>query len=121
MNRILFLGRLTANPEYKINENTKKITRFRLAVDNGKNYDALFINVVTFDNLADQCYKYLQKASQIFIEGRLDCRQDPETKQNYYSVVAQRVIFLKGIKNNQEKNNIENDSNESDEIRKDGE
>jgi single-strand DNA-binding protein len=102
MNRVLFLGRLTANPEYKINENEKKITRFRLAVDNGKNYDALFINVVTFDRLADQCYKYLQKASQIFIEGRLDCRQDSETKQNYYSVVAQRVTFLKGTKTIQE-------------------
>lgn len=102
MNKVLFLGRLVANPEYKINDREKRICHFRLAVDNGKNYEALFINVTVFDNLADQCQKYLQKASQIFIEGRLDSRRHPETKIEYFSVVAQRVTFLRGTKGTEE-------------------
>ena len=100
MNKVLFLGRLTANPEYKISENNKKITHFRLAVNHGKDYPPLFITIVTFDNLADQCNRWLQKGSQVFLEGRLDLRQNQETKQEYYSVVAKRVTFLKDIKEN---------------------
>lgn len=106
MNKVLFLGRLVANPEYKVNEKGKKISTFRLAINNGKNYKSLFINITTFDNLAEQCYKWLQKASQIFIEGRLDMIQI-ENKPTYYSVIANQVTFLQGIKNNNDQSKKE--------------
>jgi len=97
MNKVLFLGRLVANPEYKINEKGTKISTFRLAINNGKNYEPLFINVTVFNNLADQCYKWLQKATLVFIDGRLEMRQ-AENGETYYSVISNQVTFLKGLK-----------------------
>jgi single-strand DNA-binding protein len=98
MNKILLLGRLTADPEYKITEKGKKITYFRLAVNNGEKFNPLFIRTVAFDDLADRSFKSLQKGSQVFVEGRLDLQQNIDTKQNYYSVVAHAITFLKGTK-----------------------
>lgn len=98
MNKVIFIGNLVANPEFKINEQGLKICSFRLAINNGKNYDATFINIKVFKVLAETCQQYLQKGSRVLIEGRLDSYQNSETKITYYSVVANSVQFIKNIK-----------------------
>ncbi|MFA5048562.1 MAG: single-stranded DNA-binding protein [Patescibacteria group bacterium] len=90
MNKIILVGRLVANPEFKINESGTKIGKLRIAVDNNKN--TLFINVVYFDKLAEVCQKYLTKGRKILVDGRLDYRETEEG--NYYSVIANEIDFL---------------------------
>jgi single-strand DNA-binding protein len=97
MNKIFLLGRLVANPEFKINEKEKRISRFRLAVNNHNKSNTLYMNIVAFDTLAELIQKFLQKGSQVFVDGRLEMIQT-EDKKTYYSVVANDVRFLSNLK-----------------------
>lgn len=96
MNRVFLIGRLVANPEFEIKESGTQICSFRIAINNRRNDNSLFINVKTFNKLAELCQKYLQKASLISIEGRID-NYKTEDKE-YWSVIADEVEFLKGTK-----------------------
>lgn len=98
MNKVIFLGRLVDNPRFTILPNETKLLSFRLAVSSSRDDKTLFINVVTFGKLAEQCQKMLQKATKVLIDGRLECRKDNETNLEYYSVVANEVKFLTGLK-----------------------
>lgn len=96
MNRAILIGRLVANPEFKITEKEKQICNFRIAIKELKQKEPIFLNVVTFDNLAKNCQNWLQKASMVLIEGRIEIRKYEE--KEYYSIVANNVKFLKGTK-----------------------
>jgi single-strand DNA-binding protein len=91
MNKIILVGRLVANPEFKINESGTKIGKFRLA-NNDNTKSSLFINVVYFDKLAEICQKYLTKGRKVLVEGRLEYRETEEG--NYYSIKAENIEFL---------------------------
>ncbi len=101
MNRIILTGRLTANPEFEIKESGTQICYFRIAVNNRRNDTTLFINVKTFSKLAELCQKYLQKATLISLEGRLDNYKTED--REYWCVIADEVEFLKGTKENEQK------------------
>lgn len=97
MNKIILVGNLVANPEFSIRESGLKMGKFRIAVNTGKEKSAMFINVIYFDKLAEQCQNYLQKGSMVLIDGRLNYNQD-ENKRDYYSIIANSVQFLKNLK-----------------------
>ena len=66
INRIVLIGRLTANPELRYTTNNIAITSFTLAVDrnfkneNG-NKEADFINIVAWNKKAELIHHYLKK------------------------------------------------------------
>lgn len=90
MNKVILVGRLVMNPEFKITESGKTVGKCRIAVDNGKS--TLFINVVYFDKLAEICQKYLTKGRKVLVDGRLDYKETENGQ--YYSVIANDIIFL---------------------------
>jgi len=94
MNKVTMIGRLTANPEFKINEKGTNICRFRVAVNDRKT--TTFINTVTFEKLAQLCQEFLQKGTMVCVDGRLDISQTEE--RTYVSIVANEVYFLKDTK-----------------------
>jgi len=100
MNKVILVGRLVANPEYKITEQQKHVCRFRIAINDSKN-EAIFLNIVTFDNTAQSCQEWLQKASMVLVDGRLDIHRVED--KDYYSVVAKRVKFLQNTKEKKKK------------------
>lgn len=68
MNRIILMGRLTTDPDYR--QATKNVASFTLAVNRYK-ADADFIRCVAFGKTADNIDKYFKKGSQILVEGNI--------------------------------------------------
>lgn len=73
MNKVILMGRLTADPEIRKGENGS-IARYTLAVDRMRQtpeQTADFIRCVAFDKGADFAEKYLTKGIKIAVEGRI--------------------------------------------------
>lgn len=70
MNNVSLTGRLTREPElrYGGQDNSTAITRFTLAVDDGKDTD--FINIKCFGRTAEWAQKWLSKGSKAEARGQ---------------------------------------------------
>ena len=106
INRIVLIGRLTANPELRYTANNTAVTSFTLAVDrnfkneNG-NKEADFINIVAWNKKAELIHQYLKKGDRVGISGRLQVRKyQNERGENRYvtEVIADEVEFLNSKK-----------------------
>ena len=78
MNKTILLGRLTKDPEvrYSQGDNATATARFSIAVNrkfkNAEgNYDADFINCVSFGKTAEFIEKYFHKGDMIALTGRI--------------------------------------------------
>ena len=109
-NRIIIIGNLTRDPEYKQLSSGQPVSR--LGVASNRQYknkqtgsmvqEVCFIDVDVFGPQAESCRQYLQKGRPVLVEGRLkfDTWQgtDGQTRSKH-SIVADRVVFL-GSNNN---------------------
>ena len=102
MNKCIFVGNLTRDPETGSTNSGISYCRFSIAVN--RNYanangarEADFINIVTWRGLADNCARYLQKGSKVCVCGQLQTRtyegQDG-TKRYATEIVADDVEFI---------------------------
>jgi len=75
MNKVIMMGRLTADPELRQAGETA-VTRFRIAVPRRFKRDgapeADFFNCTAFGKAAENISRYFAKGSRILIEGRLE-------------------------------------------------
>ncbi len=76
MNKVVIMGRLTADPELRTSQSGVSNLRFTVAVNrNFKNqqgeYDADFISCVAFKQRAEFISRYFSKGSMICVEGSL--------------------------------------------------
>lgn len=99
MNKVFLLGRLVRDPEIRTTQSGKMTTSFTLAVDRfgGGNNNADFIQIVTWDKLAENCGNSLLKGQRALVEGRLQIRSyDGKDGQKRWvtEIVAQSVEFL---------------------------
>ena len=105
MNKVFLIGRLVKNPELRYTANNTPVATFTIAVNRPKRQDkeqeADFINVVTWGKQADNCNKYLEKGSQVAIDGRIQTRSyDGEDGKRRYvtEIIAESIQFLNSIK-----------------------
>lgn len=119
MNRVNLTGRLTSNPELRVNQNGSNICRFALAVARKyKNamgeYDSDFIHCVAFNKTADTVNKYVQKGDLLGVEGRIQTgsytAQDG-SKRYTIDVVVDGIDFLQQKRNGQESTKQEQSTN----------
>lgn len=94
-NRIVLVGRLTADPELRYTPSGVPVASFRLAVDrNVKGQDGQketdFIAIVLWRNQAEFSANYLGKGRLVLIEGRLQMRN--YTTQDGQKRTAAEVI-----------------------------
>ena len=102
MNRTILIGRLTKDPDLRYSPQGTAMCNFTLAVNrNFKNqqgeYEADFINVVTFRKQAENVANFLKKGSLAGIDGRLQSRSYENNQgQRVFvtEVVADSVQFL---------------------------
>ena len=100
MNKVFLLGRLVRDPEIRTTQSGKMVTTFTLAVDRfggGRDNNADFITIVTWDKLAENCGNSLTKGQRALVEGRLQIRSfDGKDGQKRWvtEVIAQSVEFL---------------------------
>lgn len=102
LNRIVLIGRLTADPELRYTASGTAVASFTLAVDrqrtnqNGER-EADFINIVVWQKLGELCAQYLKKGRLAAVEGRLQIRayENKEGQRvRVAEVVADNVRFL---------------------------
>lgn len=109
-NRLVLMGNLTRDPEYKQLESGQAVCKLGLATNrqfkNRQNgsmiQEVLYIDVDVWGAQAESCRQYLQKGRPVLIEGRLklDSWQDANGQsRSKHSVVADRVLFLGGSDN----------------------
>jgi single-strand DNA-binding protein len=104
-NRVIMVGNLTRDPDYKQLPSGQAVCT--LGIASNRQYkskqtgamvqEVCFIDADVFGPQADSCKQFLQKGRPVLIEGRLkfDSWETPEgQKRNKYSIVADRVIFL---------------------------
>jgi len=123
MNKVVLLGRLTANPEIRYTQtNNTMVASFSLAVNRrfakqGEERQADFINIVAWSKTAEFCSKYFKKGQQVGVIGRLQTRNyedDKGVKHYITEVVAEEVYFADSKKEgttttNTTENNLEVD------------
>ena len=108
MNKCIFIGNLTRDPEFQTTGSGVSLCRFSIAVN--RNYsnsngerEADFINVVTWRGLADNCNKYLSKGRKVCVVGQLQTRSydDKDGNKRYATeIVAEDVEFINAGGNN---------------------
>ncbi|HDP1995955.1 TPA: single-stranded DNA-binding protein [Staphylococcus aureus] len=113
LNRVVLVGRLTKDPEFRTTPNGVSVATFTLAVNRtftnaqGER-EADFINCVTFRKQADNVNNYLSKGSLAGVDGRLQSRsyENQEGRRVFVTeVVCDSVQFLEPKNNIQQPNN----------------
>lgn len=96
VNTVVLTGRLTRDPEIKVLESGKKLAKFTLAVDRGKNMDPDFIPVEAWDKVANSVEGYVTQGSLIAVEGsiRVDNYESQGQQRTWTKVIASRIHFL---------------------------
>lgn len=102
MNKVCLVGRLTAKPELRYTGSNVAYTRFTVAVNRPFNSasgerGADFISVIVWRRAAENVCNYLDKGSQVSIDGRIQTGSftDKDGNRRYTTdVVADNVQFL---------------------------
>ena len=100
MNRVFLIGRLTQDPQASTLDSGHSYCRFSIAVNRNFSRDgenrADFINIITWDALAQNCVKYLVKGSQVAVTGSIQTgsyERDGVRRQTF-DIRADQVEFL---------------------------
>lgn len=120
LNRVVLVGRLTKDPDFRTTQNGVSVATFTLAVNrNFKNKNgeqqADFINVVVFRQQAENVNNYLTKGNLAGVDGRIQSRsyENKEGQRVYVTeVLADSVQFLEP-KNNQSNNQSQQQSGQA--------
>ncbi len=80
INRIILIGRLTADVDVKFTQSGKKVGKFNLAVDKGRKdsdgkREADFFSCQLWQESAERAEQYLHKGTLAYIEGRIESRE----------------------------------------------
>lgn len=108
MNKVILLGRLTADPELRQTPSNLSVASFTVAVNRpvskGNERQADFIDCVAWRNTADFVCKYFNKGKPILVEGKLQVRnyEDKQgNKRRAYEVVCDNINFVEGAPKNE--------------------
>ncbi|MCK5105661.1 MAG: single-stranded DNA-binding protein [Cyclobacteriaceae bacterium] len=106
-NRVQLIGNLGADPEIKIFDSGKKKVTLSLATsDNYKNANGEKVeqtqwhNIIAWGKTADVAEKYLQKGSEIAIDGKIQYRsyEDKNGEKKYITEIMVNELLMLGKK-----------------------
>lgn len=111
LNQTVIVGRLVKDPELKLTESGKKVTKITLAVPrsfknaNGE-YDTDFIDCTLWTGIAECTSEYCKKGDTLGVKGRIQTQtyeKSDGTKSRNTEVIAEKVTFLTSKKQEQNK------------------
>lgn len=117
LNKIILIGRLTADPEVRVTTEEVSLAKFTLAVDrpftNGDKTD--FMNIVCWRKIADQAANYVKKGMLILIEGRIQIRtyDDSEGEKKWVTEIVANHLRMLEKKSDGSKESVPADSSKS--------
>ena len=95
MNKVILVGRLTADPEFRQTQSGIPCCRFRIAVDRPKtkdgNQETDFIGCVAWRSTAEFVSRYFSKGKRIILEGQL--RNNDYTDNNGVKHYSNEVLI----------------------------
>ena len=112
LNRIVLIGRIVADPELRYTSSGVPVCNFRIACE--RNYtnksgdrEVDFINIVTWQGLAENCARHLGKGRLVGVDGSLQIRKSENNNRTYINpeVNADNVRFLDFANNNSQRKN----------------
>lgn len=104
LNKVLLIGRLTADPELRRTPSGTAVVDVRMAVDHfrksaqgERQKETCFLDVTFWARQAETICQYMEKGRQLFVEGRLrlDTWETPEgKKRSRLRVVGENFQFI---------------------------
>jgi single-strand DNA-binding protein len=104
LNKIVLVGRLTADPESRNVGPDSTMTKFTLAVSRPRRMDGTpgetdFLDIVSWGRQAENVAKYCAKGKTVLVEGRIQVRtyNDASGQKKWATeVMSNQVVFLSG-------------------------
>lgn len=100
LNKVMFIGNLTRDPESRTIPSGAQVTSFSIAVNDRsrgrQNETTMFLKVEAWNKTAELCAQYLQKGAQVLVDGRLKIEEYTSRegeKRRDPVIVADRVSF----------------------------
>lgn len=104
LNKVMIIGNLGRDPEMRFTANGQAVTNFSVACnrryttrEGEQREETEWVRVVCWGRQAEVAGQYLQKGSQVYVEGRLQTRswEDQQGQTRYMTeVVANNFQFL---------------------------
>lgn len=121
LNRVVSVGRLTKDPDLRYTPNGVAVANFTIAVNRPFSnkqgeQDADFINCVVWRRAAENLANFMNKGSQVGVDGRLHTRsfENQEGKRIFVTeVVADSVQFLESKGSSQSRGHSGGSGNQS--------
>ena len=112
VNKCLFIGNLTADPEIRTMPNGEQVANFSIALN--ERYKAKdgnivenveYVRIVLYRRLAEIAAQYLHKGSQVYVEGRLKTRkwQDNNGQDRYTTEIQGDNLQMLGGRQDEQK------------------
>lgn len=109
MSQVSFIGRLVSDPETRLVEH-HHASSFRLAIlrhrrTEGDDAGEVFVDVITFDALAQGVAERLEKGLEVAVTGRLEPREwtaKDGSRRSRLEVVADDVTFVAATGNDED-------------------
>ena len=74
LNKYECIGRLGKDPDMNYTPGGQAVTKFSIAVDQGKDSPAMWLDIVCWEKLAELMNQFLYKGALVYVEGRLQKR-----------------------------------------------
>ena len=112
VNKCLFIGNLTADPEIRTMPNGEQVANFTIALnerykakDGNVVENVEYVRIVLYRRLAEIAGQYLTKGSQVYIEGRLKTRkwQDNNGQDRYTTEIQGDNLQMLGGRQDEQK------------------
>ena len=106
INSWLGCGRLTKDAEISTTQKGTVMAKFRMAVNDRRNEDTLFLNILCFGKMAEALKDHLKRGRLVGVQGKLkiDDYQDKEGNQKSSICVMADEISLGPSGSNENKN-----------------
>ena len=105
INKVILLGNVGADPEFRALDGGKKVARIRVATterytdqQGNKQEQTEWHSVTLWGGLADVADKYVHKGSQVYIEGKIRSREwtDKDNQKRYATEIMANDMKLLG-------------------------
>ena len=106
LNKVMIIGNLGADPEMRYTPSGAAVANFNVACSRAwtnrqtgeRQEETEWVRVVLWERLAETASQYLQKGSQVYIEGRLQTREweDRDGNRRWTTEVIGRDMMMLG-------------------------
>lgn len=100
LNRVILMGRLTADPDYRTTQSGAAMARFTLAVERdyaaNRERQTDFLDITAWRSTADFVSKYFRKGQLVAVQGRIQVGSYTDREGNQrrsWDIVADQVYF----------------------------